>query len=272
MGRPIAVVIGLLIVVACVSRSLPGERFFASLQLTAPELQVTLGDPSAFSFAMVGDLHIQNANTAWLERMLTELDGRGTPFLVLLGDMVDQGSREDFQGLITLLENRGWKDKTLMVVGNHDVFYEGWEHYKTLVGPSHYRVKVGSLNFIAVDTGDGTVGQDQFDWLQGELAKIPGEPTFIISHYLPVIPGIRTYLKLASETESLRLMNLASDSGVMGWLGGHYHSYIHGRVNGVDYVVAGGGGGRRMEPVLENFYVIVNVSGKTASYEMVPLE
>jgi hypothetical protein len=96
--------------------------------------------------------------------------------------------------------------------------------------------------------------------------------TFVLSHYLPVTPGIRTYLRLSDDLEATTLMKLARNFSVAAWLGGHYHSYALGEVEKVKYLVAGGGGGRRMDPVWENFFVQVRVAGQEISFERKQVE
>ncbi|MND02414.1 hypothetical protein D3C83_217920 [compost metagenome] len=53
-----------------------------------------------------------------------------------------------------------------------------------------------------------------------------------------------------------------------GWLGGHYHSYILESIEGVSYLVAGGAGWKRMEPVKNHLFARVTVDGGGVSYEV----
>lgn len=229
---------------------------------------VSVADPEVFNFAMVGDLHIGGQDTTRFRRMLSQARAEGDSFIILLGDMVDQGEREDYVAFLAALGETGWQGKFFPVVGNHDIFEGGWNHYKELLGPSHYTFQVGNAKFIVVDTADATVGEDQRDWLVSELGKPRPTHVFLVSHYLPVIPGQRTYLKLANEAEALETMKLCTIHGVSGWFGAHYHSFSVGRIENVDYVVAGGGGGRRMDPIHENFFVRVRISGNNVSYQL----
>jgi hypothetical protein len=105
-------------------------------------------------------------------------------------------------------------------------------------------------------------------WLEGEIDRDRPQNTFFLSHYMPVVPGQQTYLKFPDEQEALHLMKLAVDHGVVAWLGGHYHSYIQSTIDGVLYVVAGGGGERRMAPVYDYFFVQVTVAGNQVSAQM----
>ena len=97
------------------------------------------------------------------------------------------------------------------------------------------------------------MGASQEKWLEGELGPAAAEHLFLLSHYLPAVSGIRTYLKLADERESTHLMKLSVTNQVTAWLGGHYHSFVVGDIDGVKYVVAGGGGGERDGPRPELF-------------------
>jgi hypothetical protein len=249
----------------CGSQSVTEMRFDESNGLPTPVLPAP-ADPRNFSFAVVGDIHA--GDTARLGRIVTAANAENDAFLILLGDIVDQGDRASLVAVRSLLAQMGWQTRTLPVIGNHDIFNDGWTAYKELWGPSHFSLSYGNSKFIALDTADGTVGGTQADWFRGELRKSALEHVFVLSHYLPIVPGQRTYLRLSNEIEAARLMKSASDAGVTAWLGGHYHSYLNGVADGVSYVVAGGGGGRRMDPVRDYFFVQVQVAGPTVTYQL----
>lgn len=250
---------------SCVSRSLPQDRFAQSTTLAAPPLNVTLADPQNFSFAVVGDTHVA-LDTKRLREIFTRAAGEGDAFVILLGDIVDQGDTSSYHAVEEAIRDSAFQGKILPIVGNHDVFEGGWDEYRARFGPSHYAVTLGNSRFLAVDTADGSLAKEEVEWLRARLEEPGPAHTFILSHYAPVVPGVRTYLKLASEELSHRLMKMASVFGVRGWLAGHYHSYVSREVAGVTYLIAGGGGGRRMAPVKSFFFVQVNVAGADVTY------
>ena len=256
------------LVLACVSRSVPEERYSESVGLPTPVFSVQLADPEHYSFAIVGDLHVRFGDTSRLERILGDAAAEGDAFVILLGDNVDDGQKEDFLAVKRAIEKGGWSGKVLPVLGNHDIFGDGWMYYREILGPSHYSVSLGNAKFIALDTADGTITKDEKQWIEEQVAQSRPTHLFFLSHYLPTVPGQRTYLKIADAEEARRLMKFASDRKVTAWLGAHYHSYATGSVDGVEYVVAGGGGNRRMPPVLDYFYVQVTVAGKDVRYQM----
>jgi len=259
---------GLLILSACVSRSVWMERFKESKALGLPPITISLVDPENFSFAFVGDLHIGGSNTTRFQKILQSAQTNGDEFIVLLGDLTDQGEGLSYQALQEALQDFGWEEKVLPLLGNHDIFSEGWKHYKSFFGSGHYSVDIGNSRFIALDSADGIIGKDQFEWLENKMSEPAMKNTFFLSHYMPVVPGQQTYLKLANFFEAEKLMALATREGVRAMLGGHYHSYCYEKIAGVDYVVAGGGGGRRMAPVRGYFYVQALVKGDQVEYRL----
>jgi hypothetical protein len=260
------------LVLSCVSRTTPEGRVGDSLAMvTPPTFALVSADPTRFHFSIVGDLHLAAGDAHRLNAIYASAAADGDEFIIFLGDVVDQGTRDQFEEFVATTASAGWTGKVFCVAGNHDIYNDGWDYYKELMGSSTYFFTAGNSKFIALDTGDATLGAPQVTWLREQLAVAHAGPVFLLSHYLPVIPGQPTYLKLASSVESLNLMSLATRSGVTAWLGAHYHSYINQTIDGVTYVVAGGGGGRRMAPYRGYFYVRVGVDGDDVSYELKPL-
>ena len=265
-------VVLILLAGGCVSRSDPAGRFAESaVALASASSPVTTfhpSDPDHFSFGVVGDLHIRSANTLLFRRMLSMAADEGDGLFIVLGDIVDQGDRSDVVAYRQTIAESGWERRVLSVIGNHDVFGDGWRPFLELNGPSHWMISVGNSEFIALDTADGSVHPAEVTWLEDQLAKGKARHRFLLSHYPPRVAGQVTYLRLADEQEAIRLMALASRGGVHGWLSAHYHSYVLDQLEGVTYLVAGGGGGRRLPPLLQNFFVQVVVDGERVEYRV----
>lgn len=268
--------IALGIFACCVSETLPEQRYRDSKLVSAPTMVLPGFNSSQFSFGVVSDLHVGGANTDRLQRIIQKAQTNGDSFLVFPGDLADDGLEADFLAIQSTMNASAFNQKYLPVIGNHDIFKSGWTYFKTIFGASHYVYSNGNVKFIVLDTADGTLGEDQFNWLENELKTNTFPVTFLVSHYLPIVPGReitdQNWLKLSNETECQRLMGMAKRYGVKAWLGGHYHSYIARNIEGVDYVVTGGGGGRRMAPVKKFFYVRVLVQGSTLNYQMIEVD
>ena len=256
-------------ITGCVAKSGHDLRFRESAALSSPTFNVAGTEDNSFSFLFVGDMHLTGSNTSRLDTVLQAAQDHGDSFIIFLGDLIEKGARADFETFKTTVNAHGFGEKVIYALGNHDIFEDGWSAYRELMGPSHYTVTFGNCNFVIVDSADGIVGENQKDWIEEELKMSSSiQHTFIVSHYMPVVPGQRTYLKLANESEAVNLMKMMSRFGVEAWLGGHYHSYVKEKIEGVNYIVAGGGGGRRMNPVRELFFVRAIVQGASVNYEL----
>ena len=255
-----------LLALSCGSERSTAQRLRESLAMAAPS-GISVANANSFSFAVVGDTHLGN-DMQNLQTILTNTAAEGDEFLILLGDIVDKGVRADMDAVKAAVAASALSGKVLYIVGNHDVFDDGWAHFKADFGPSVYSLTIGNSQFIALDTADGTVGRDQTEWLTAQFGVPAPTHRFLLSHYLPHVPHQRTYLRLADEVEAARLMKLAGNHSVSAWFGGHYHSYGVEAIEGVSYIVAGGGGGRKMQPVTSNFFVQVVVNGSNVSFNL----
>lgn len=266
----LAVLVGFLAtaLICCVSKTVHDERFRDSQLLSPPANNVVLADSQNYTFGIAGDLHIGAADTTRFRRILTSAQGEGDSFMVLLGDLVNEGERQDVVAMHAAIGDFGFTGKAFTALGNHDIFADGWTHYKELNGAATYAFTVGNAKFIVLDTGDGAVGEKQMEWFEAELKKSRPANLFVVSHYLPVVPGVRTYLRISDDFEAMKLMKLAKTYAVTAWFGAHYHSYLNDVVEGVRYVCAGGAGGRRMDPVRDYFFVQVSVAGTNVSYQL----
>lgn len=60
-------------------------------------------------------------------------------------------------------------------LGNHELQFGGWQHYKEIFGSSIYYFEVCTPNssdmFICLDSGSGTLGKNQLNWLKALLKK-----------------------------------------------------------------------------------------------------
>jgi predicted phosphodiesterase len=258
----------LLLLLSCGSKSGYFVRFVESQEISPPAFSATGVSSGVFTFSFVGDIHLGGSDTGRLRTVLQAAQDNGDAFVIFLGDMVDKGERADFDTFKAQVREFGFENKAIYVIGNHDVFGEGWDAYKKIMGPSHFDLTVGNCRFLVLDSADGMVGEEQTQWLEETLKQRSSAHTLVLSHYMPLVPGQRTYLRLSNEIEAIHLMKMISRLGVEAWLGGHYHSYAQEKIDNVTYLVAGGGGGRRMEPLKELFYVRATVNGPELTFQV----
>jgi len=121
--------------------------------------------------------------------------------------------------------------------GNHD---EGGMSTRTLLGAqAHwYSFAEGAADVFVLDSNQ-TGDQAQLEWLRGALAGSRAVFKIAVFHYPPYTVG-----DLPGNSQARRLwVPLFRRYHVQLVLGGHLHNYEHLRVDGVDYVISGGGGG-----------------------------
>jgi predicted phosphodiesterase len=152
------------------SETTPDERFVQSTQhgwLRFPtEMDL---DTNSYSLIFAGDCHV--GTTGNLETVLARSRAPEISALFLAGD-VTTGHVEDYGTLKRLLDGTDGVSYYLMV-GNHDLFFDGWGTFFSDFGASTYTVTIntphGADLYIVLDTGGGTLGEKQLAWLKGIL-------------------------------------------------------------------------------------------------------
>ena len=98
-------------------------------------------------------------------------------FGVILGDCSDV--RDNLSVYLEALSYKSDKHtfdhKIFHVLGNHDLYFNGWVDFKKLIGPSVYWFDVaftsGKDMFIILDTATGSLGSRQTKWLKSFLSS-----------------------------------------------------------------------------------------------------
>jgi hypothetical protein len=159
-------------------------------------------------------------------------------------------------------ETSSWRDEGLHVypaLGNHELAggaNEGvaawWAAFPKLNGMRWYSVALGDrLSLIQLDSNsDLTPGSPQLQWLRTQLATEPPSVDFVlISLHHPPVGDIQTHIEVDHNPRpneiALRdfLSQIApSFHARIVVIAGHVHNYERAQVDGVMYLVSGGGG------------------------------
>lgn len=128
--------------------------------------------------------------TAYLELGLRRAVRERPDVLVLTGDLIHEGTSEDYEFLRALIEREMPGVPVIPVLGNHDnkaEFYRGWRG-EDREGRFNDVAEVGGYRFVVLDTStegeaDGSIDADQAAWLFDEL-KTPAENgTILLGHH-----------------------------------------------------------------------------------------
>ena len=149
------------------------QRFTESMEWNAlnPYQHIVL-DTDEYLLLVMGDTHV--GSTKNLLHFFDIAQSRQAEAVVMLGDLVT-GRKEDYLVFYDALPDK----ESMMwfpLAGNHDLFFGGWEHFYDLFGASVYLFTIETPEatdlFIALDTGSGTLGSKQIEWLSETLSDI----------------------------------------------------------------------------------------------------
>jgi len=203
------------------------------VQLSDPHV-VAPGDPLAG----------QVVTLPYLERAIAAIEGlRPRPDLVLItGDIVDSGTREEYQlaqealrrftlPLFVLPGNHDERSNCRAALGNYLGPLEPGERLTYVV--DRFPLRLVGLDSVMPERGDGRLGPEQIAWLDSRLSEGRDRPTLVALHHPPFEVGIgfMDRLGLTDREEFARV--IARHPQVVGIVAGHVHRTIVGRAGGV---------------------------------------
>ena len=211
-------------------------------------------DDESFSFALIGDA--EPGRFIW-ERLLFGRRGaffsqlrriarENADFILQLGDMVSRGLHSQYSGFLRQLDLNCPPDRPyLTVMGNHD---RHWPHgrsdsivYRSYFGRPNYYFDRGGARFVVVDSSLGRLTRSQLKWL--ELVLSTDKRKLVFTHMPPAGLWKWTIGGLGGFTRgSFDFMDLMAAKGVDRVYMGHVHGLGRKSVDGVTYVLTGGGG------------------------------
>ncbi|MFA6029373.1 MAG: metallophosphoesterase [Elusimicrobiota bacterium] len=212
----------------------------------------------SFRFAVLGDAE---PGRFWFTRALFGVEGmfpsqlkdihtRGVDFVMQLGDMVSRGSVPNYLRFFRELEACGGTTPYLSVVGNHDRrFPHGRSDtalYGALFGPTDWFFDRGPVRFVVLDTSARRLSEGQLLWLDRALDTERRKVVF--THVPPAALG--SWTDFAGRRRALggfkdgavEFVKMMSRRRVDRVYFGHIHAFGVQELDGVRYVLSGGGG------------------------------
>ncbi len=226
--------------------------------------------PPSLTFAVLGDTRTQHeVHRRVVERLLAA----APDFVLHTGDLVADGNDPALWETFFEIE----RDLLTRVpfypaLGNHEgnsPLY--FEHFDLPGNERWYTFEHENARFICLEvdgSADYEPGSEQYVWLEQTLAANTQPWLFAFFHFPPY-----TSAEEAGYERSLRraLVPLFERYGVDVVFNGHKHNYERNEVNGVTYVVTGGGGAPLYAPVereptqaafaLAHHFVLVRIAG-----------
>ena len=199
-------------------------------------------------------------------------------FCIINGDLVFYPTMDTYRDFLSRW--RRIKVPTLVIPGNHEIEAQGRSIYYTVFGGFYYSLEVGNSFLIMLDDSNGrSLGREQTLWLRRQLEKsLKFRHRFIFLH----VPLRDPRYNRTSYSHSLRnhnlvnvLENLFLKYKVTAVFASHIHAYYEYSMDGVRYIITGGGGARLSvdDPAHGFFhYVRVSVRGDRVRIEPVKVE
>lgn len=151
-------------------------RFEQSMEKIGGKSVATVEAAEDYLFYVCTDPHVDATHdnmTLFTDALRNDA---GALFGIVLGDLIDPADKRPFylESIEYSPEKHRYDYPIFNVLGNHDLFFDGWPEHFSLIGPSVYWFEVkfsgGSDLFLVLDSATGTLGTKQTKWLKGFLA------------------------------------------------------------------------------------------------------
>jgi hypothetical protein len=250
-------------------------------------------DLSNYKYIVLGD---NRDGYDTFEQIIQQINGEAPILVIDNGDLVFSGKPNQYRLFDQIVSKMSSTLCTTM--GNHDIRGDGRPTYTKLYGPAYYSFDFADRHFVFVDSSPGwaekkAISDEQYAWLERDLAKAEGKHIFVITHIPPSDPRsnltpneIPNYVnevksnagwleqKLnqysASKSmdhgfqdplEAARFEKIMSRYHVDTVYLSHIHSYLEYTKDGVRYMITGGAGAELLSDKSYYHYMIMKMAG-----------
>ena len=153
------------------------KRFEQSVEMNEDLKAGIIEAQESYAFYVAADPHINETyrNLSVFNNVFR--NDENASFGIMLGDCIDVKDNLQLylEALEYDLERHSCSHRIFHILGNHDLFFNGWDDFKDIIGPSVYWFEVlfaeGKDLYISLDTAAGTLGRKQTEWLKEFLAE-----------------------------------------------------------------------------------------------------
>lgn len=212
-------------------------RVIARIIQQQPDLVICTGDMIAGQKTSLSDQNLLEMWDAFDEKILSPLSEAGIPVMFTVGNH-DASKSPTFERDQNFARDFWEKQKDKL-----GIKFKNQDHF-----PFYYSAEFENLNVISWDASGAQFSDDEWSWIEDELAFFSeSKPTIVLGH-LPVYPVAQGRNKrgeyLAHGDSVLQLLN---QYNVDAYFSGHHHAYYPGKRDSVLLIANGAlGGGPRM--------------------------
>jgi len=194
-----------------------------------------------FRFAVYGDTRTQDD----IHRRIVERIVVQKPSLAInTGDLVADGRELDqWERFFQISQPLIQSVPLYPVLGNHEQNSPLYFRFFSLPGAErYYSFNWGDCHFIALDSDEPYLtSPDQLKWLQDDLERHKDYPYIIVFFHHPPHTLVKDRISFAQKVRQV-LCPILEKYRVSVVFCGHDHNYQHFLINGIHYIVTGGGG------------------------------
>lgn len=221
------------------------DRVEEWLQYNEQHCLAPLAAPAdTYSFCVCSDIHITDSAPR-LGAFLAAAEARSALFAVVNGDIANTRGEAPFR---TAADTIGQHPalRCFATLGNHDIYFDCQQHFARHFHTSTYDVVVNTPGghkdlFLFLDSGNGTHGRLQMQWLRDQLARRDSYRHVVIFTHTCLFRTSYNYSTTPAanlpEEEYYDLLKLMADSRVSLFVMGHFHHKESRNLFGVEYVM-----------------------------------
>ena len=223
-------------------------RFEKSMTLNNGKAKSVVDADKTYLFYVCADPHL---NTSYnnLREFSTQLrNDSQARFGVILGDCTDPRNLLSYymEAIEFVPQDQAANTPIFSVLGNHDLYFDGWKEFYQMLGASVYwfdvKYESGCDLFICIDSASGTLGKKQMKWLREFLAteRDKYRHCVVLTHTnLFYTDNSQTGSGNMALEETAALTELFSRHKVTLCLQGHDHYREDLTLDGVRYTIVG---------------------------------
>ncbi len=227
-------------------------------------------------FAVIGD--IQNGIETFENVVARLREEKNIAFLIFVGDCATSPAYDLHMYFADEFAETGLDLPTFIVAGNHDVDPGrfGYPEFEKLYGPANFAFMFRNSLFIGLGgIHDESKIEETLSFLEKELRekRSLAQRVFVFMHY-PVAPS--EYVLAGWRERMKKFQKLLEAFNVTYALSGHYHRLARTNVNGVVYLITGGGGAKfqndRFSDIgLFHHLTIIDMRGNSIAENIIPI-
>jgi 3',5'-cyclic AMP phosphodiesterase CpdA len=242
------------------------DRFIQSIEYNDNHpTENIIVNSSDYCLLAASDLHV--GTTVNTEKLLDYYSSSDDIALLLVGDIVS-GRREHYELLHEITDT--FTKPLFMMAGNHDLYFDGWKSYYEFFGSSTYYFTVTTTDtadlYICLDSGGGTLGKSQVEWLENLLDEQRENFRYcIISSHVNILRTRITTSANPLVEEVAYLLDLFAKYDVNLVITGHDHVQDEAKIGNTTYLI--------LDAVVDSNpnagFLTVSVNTDNLSYEFI---